>query len=672
MRLYPLLFAFLLAGAVSACSSAPRTVGPPNRPGAVTPPAPDVDAEEEGEPDVDEAPVEEVPVEETPPDTTDLAALAPDTGGQGYSTLSDDALRQWTEGFLSYYADHLQPLYYASAEAEWAANTRIAEDDTLTAARTRAANEALADFSGSVDVIQQARLLLDERDRLDPLQVRQLEQILYDAASNPQTVPDLVRERIAAETAQTETLYGFTFTLDGEEITPNEIDRRLRESEDVDERLAVWRASKEVGPELTEGLQELRRLRNETVQALGYDDYVQYQVSDYGMTTEEMLALMERLNEELRPLYREIHTWARYELAERYGEPVPDQIPAHWLPNRWGQDWSALVDVEGLDLDAALEDRSAEWLVEQAERFYVSLGFDELPESFYQKSSLYPLPPGADYKKNTHASAWHLDLGRDVRSLMSVEPNREWYETTHHELGHIYYYMAYTNPDVPLVLRGGANRAFHEAVGSLMGLAAMQPRFAAHIGLVEPEQDVAPDPIQSLLKEALNYVVFIPWSAGVMTEWEHDLYAAQLPVEQWNQRWWDLKRDYQGIVPPTDGRAAEGTAFNDAATKTHINNDAAQYYDYALSFVILFQLHDHIAREILHEDPRDTNYYGREEVGAFLREILTPGATVDWRELLQQTVGDDISAEPMLAYFEPLRRWLAEQNEGRTYTLPEL
>lgn len=672
MRLSTILLTLLLMVVAAACSSAPRTVGEPARPAQVTPPPPDVEAEEEGEPDEEDAPVQEVPVEETPSDTTDLAALAPDAGGQGYSALSDEGLRQWADGFLSYYTDNLQPLYYASAEAEWAANTRIVAGDTLTAARTRAANEALADFTGSVDVIQQARLLLDERDRLDPLQVRQLEQILYDAAANPQTVPELVRERIAAETAQTETLYGFTFTLDGEEVTPNEIDRLLRESEDVEERLAVWRASKEVGPELTDGLQALRRLRNETVQALGYDNYFQYQVSDYGMTTEEMLALMEQINEELRPLYRELHTWARYELAERYGEPVPDQIPAHWLPNRWGQDWSALVDVEGLDLDAALEERSAEWLVEQAEEFYVSLGFDELPESFYTKSSLYPLPPGADYKKNTHASAWHLDLGTDVRSLMSVEPTSDWYETTHHELGHVYYFMAYTNPDVPLVLRGGANRAFHEAVGSLMGLAAMQPRFAASVGLVEPAEDGGADPVQSLLKEALNYVVFIPWSAGVMTEWEHDLYAEALPAERWNQRWWELKREYQGIVPPADDRAAVGTAFNDAATKTHINNDAAQYYDYALSFVILFQLHDHIAREILDEDPRDTNYYGREEVGAFLREILTPGATVDWRELLQETVGSDISAEPMLAYFEPLRAWLEEQNEGRTYTLPEL
>ncbi|HIG75451.1 MAG TPA: peptidase [Bacteroidetes bacterium] len=580
---------------------------------------------------------------------------------------ADAFLEQYTRGFL--------PLYYASALAEWDANTRIVPGDSLTPARVRAANEALAAYTGAVPTIERARALLEQRESLTDLQVRQLEAVLYSAAQNPQTVAEVVRERIAAEAAQNDALFGYTFTLDGEEVTPNEIDRRLRESEDLAEREAVWLASKEVGPTLTPGLVELQRLRNQTVQALGYDDYFTYQVSDYGMTREEMLALMRQLNDELRPLYRELHTWARYELAEAYGEEVPEYLPAHWLPNRWAQDWTALADLAefssgatapGPTLDDALAQKTPEWIVEQAERFYVSLGLGEMPESFYTRSSLYPLPESAPYKKNTHASAWHLDLDNDVRSLMSVETNADWYETTHHELGHIYYYLAYTNPEVPPLLRGGANRAYHEAVGSLLGLASMQPRFLDTIGLeVEPPVN----PVQGLLREALNYAVFIPFSAGTMTNWEHDLYAENLPQEEWNARWWELAREYQGIVPPSADRAAPGAPFNDAATKTHINNDAAQYYDYALSNVLLFQLHDHIAREILDEDPRDTNYYGQTEVGDFLTAILSPGATVDGNELLEQTTGSGLTAQPMLDYFAPLMEWLQEQNEGREHTI---
>ncbi|NNF57631.1 MAG: M2 family metallopeptidase [Rhodothermaceae bacterium] len=577
------------------------------------------------------------------------------------------AIQREAQAFIDLYTRTLLPLYAESAEAQWAANTRIVDGDDTNAQRVQAADEAYAAFTGSAETIAQARAFLERRDDLTDLQVRQLDEILYAAASNPQTVPDLVRERIAAETAQNEQLFGFAYVLDGEEVTTNDLDRILRESNDVNDRMAAWSVSKSVGPTLSDGLERLVDLRNGVVQALGYDDYFSYQVSDYGMSSEEMVALMRQLNDELRPLYRELHTYFRYELAERYGVPVPDLIPAHWLPNRWGQDWGALVTVEGADIDPALEERGPEWLVEQSERFYQSLGFEPLPESFYTRSSLYPLPPDATYKKNNHASAWHMNLGRDVRSLMSVEPNRDWYETTHHELGHIYYYLAYTNPDVPPLLRGGANRAYHEAVGSLMGLASLQPRFLASVGLAAEGE--APDPIQTLFKEALNYVVFIPWSAGVMTEFEHDLYANTLPRERWNARWWELKARYQGIAPPEAGRAAVGSAFNDAATKTHINNDAAQYYDYALSNVLLFQLHDHIAREILGEDPRDTNYFGQPAVGDFLKDILSPGATVDGNELLRATTGRDLTAEPMLNYFAPLLEWLREQNAGRSHSI---
>lgn len=324
-----------------------------------------------------------------------------------------------------------------------------------------------------------------------------------------------------------------------------------------------------------------------------------------------------------------------------------------------------MVSVEGLDLDPVLEEKGPEWLVKQSERFYISLGFDSLPQSFYERSSLYPAPAGADYKKNNHASAWHMDLENDVRCLMSVIPNEEWYETTHHELGHIYYYISYTNPDVPPLLRGGANRAFHEAVGSMMGLAAMQKPFIAGLGLIDANAQT--DETQTLLKEALNYIVFIPFSAGVMTHFEQDLYAGELSKDELNKRWWELAEKYQGMVPP----ATRGEEYADAASKTHINNDAAQYYDYAISYALLFQLHDHIARNILNQDPRSTNYYGNKEVGDFLKEILKPGATRDWRELLKEVTGEDLSAKAMLNYFEPLMEHLKEVNKGRKYTLPE-
>ena len=568
--------------------------------------------------------------------------------------------------FIDQYTETFKDLSYRSALAEWRSNTHIVRGDDSNAQATRGAREALAAFAGSGEIIAQARSLLENQDQLLPEQKKQLRSILFLAADSPQTVPDLVKQRIAKETEQVETLYGFNFKVDGRTLTTNEIDRILRTSSDLRERQKVWEASKEVGKGLKEGLESVRDLRNRTVQALDYDSYFSYQVSEYDMTVGEMMALMDKFNRELRPLYRELHTWVRHRLAENYGTPVPDNIPAHWLPNRWGQDWNALISVKGLDLNAALKNKSPAWIIREAEKFYVSLGFEALPERFWTQSSLYPLPKDAAHKKNNHASAWHMDLEDDIRCLMSVENNADWYETVHHELGHIYYYRSYTRPEVPPLLRKGANRAFHEAIGSLMGLAATQRAFLAGREMVAKNARV--DQIQALLKEALGSVVFIPFSAGTMTRFEHDLYEENLPADEFNRRWWELARKYQGIKPPS----ARGEEFCDAASKTHISDDAAQYYDYTLSYVLLYQLHDTIAKKILKQDPHNTNYWGNREVGRFLDRLMRPGSSGDWRQLLRETTGSDLSAQAMLSYYAPLMDYLKKENRGRKHTLPDL
>lgn len=582
------------------------------------------------------------------------------------SCNNEKQVQQEAQAFIDNYTEEFVKLYANSSEAQWKFNTVIIEGDETNKLAAQAADEAMAAFTGSKENIEKARKFLESKEQLTDIQVKQLEGILYSAANNPETVAGLVKERIKAENDQVEKLYGYQYMLDGKKVSTNDLDGALKEETNEEKRLSAWNASKEVGPGLKDGLEHLRGLRNKTVQALGYNDYFTYQVSDYDMETEEMMETMERLMQELHPLYRELHTWMRYELAAKYGaKEVPDYLPAHWLPNRWGQDWSAAIEVEGLDINGVLAEKTPEWIVKEGEKLYTSIGFPALPETFWTKSSLYPYPNDSSVKKNNHASAWHMDLNEDVRSLMSVQPNAEWFETANHELGHIYYYMTYTNPDVPPLLRGGANRAYHEAIGSMMGMAAMQKPYLVGRGLIA--EDAETNEVQSLMKEAMNSVVFMFFSCGTMSHFERDLYVHDLPKDEFNSRWWKYVKEYQGIVPP----AERGEEYCDAATKTHINDDAAQYYDYALSYVLLYQLHNHIAKNILKQDPRATNYYGQKGIGDFLKEITYPGASKDWRVVLKESTGEELNAKAMLEYFEPLVDWLKEQNEGRKYTLPE-
>lgn len=569
------------------------------------------------------------------------------------------------DAFLSDYNTKFQSCLVAANEGQWLLNTHIVEGDTMTEKKAAAADEAIATFSGSKEITDRAIKFLEKKDSLGDLQVRQLNAIVFMAGSNPESAGDLVKQKIAAQNRQTGLLYGFKFNMNGKEVTPNDLDAVLQKSNNEKERLAAWMACKEIGKVLKPGVTDMRGLRNKCVQALGYQDFFAYQASEYGMSTDELMSTTRGMIRAIWPLYRELHTWARYELAKKYNKPVPDLIPAHWLPNRWGQEWSQLVEVKGFNLDPYLEKQGQEWIVKKGEEFYQSIGYSALPESFWQKSSLYPVKADAGYKKNTHASAWHMDNDKDVRSLMSVVPNTEWWSTALHELGHIYYYISYSNPDVPVILRSGANRAYHEAFGTMMGLASLQKPFLQGIGMMD--KNAQTNDTLLLLKEALDYVVHIPWGSGTMTEFEYNLYSKNLAPDQYNKLWWSLVKRFQGIEPAM----ARGEEYCDAATKTHINDDPAQYYDYSMSNVLLFQFHQHIANNILKQDPHATNYWGNKGVGDFLQTVMKPGASVDWKEHLKKSIGQEFSAKPMLEYFNTLMPYLKKINQGRNYTLPE-
>ncbi len=599
-----------------------------------------------------------------------LALLASSCGGPDRRAEHADppTAQAQADQLLALYDPILLALSTEATRAAWTASIDVTEEHT--GART-GAETAFSAFAGNAEIIERARALMAHEAELDDVTVRQVRGMLELAAAAPMTNPELARARVAAESAQSARLDGFQFCLARDEAgactqpaTTNDIDGVLGESRDLDERLNAWRESKAVGPTLRDGLIELQGLRNGVAREMGYDDFFQFQVSNYGMTTAEMMELLDRLITETRPLYEQVHCWARHELAARYGvDPPPRLIPAHWIGNRWGQSWPGLV--EGVNMDALMEGREPEWLVQQAERFYVSLGFPNLPRSFYELSDLYPVPEGETRRKNAHASAWHVDLREDVRSLMSVESNWDWFTTTHHELGHIYYYISYSNPDVPPLLREGANRSYHEGIGDLIGLAASQPPYLREIGLLSDEQQI--DEVRWLLDSALTGpIVFMPFAAGTMSHFEKELYADELPAERLNERWWEIVARYQGIAPP-EPRAADGC---DACTKTHINDDPAQYYDYALANVLVYQLHDHICRNLLQQDPHACNYYNRREVGEFLQTIMQPGATRDWREGLRENTGRDLTAEPMLEYYAPLMEYLRQQNQGRDCTWP--
>ena len=346
---------------------------------------------------------------------------------------------------------------------------------------------------------------------------------------------------------------------------------------------------------------------------MGYHSYFALQVADYGMTVDEMMKLLDDALETTKPLFDGLHCFAKYELAARFKRPPPRLIPAHWLGNRWAQTWPGL-DRGGQPRSAVQGGVGREHRQERRELLRLA----RLPQAARRRSGSARTStrcrPASPRKKNAHASAWDIDRAGDVRSLMSVEPNEEWFDTAHHELGHIYYFLSYDRPGgalpaarrrQPRLSRGGrrAGQAGQPADAlpgqgrrDARGQAARPDRLAAAVGArvdrVSPllRRDDEPLRARSLRRRSCRRP---SGSRGGGT----------------------TSPTFQGVVPPG---SREGDLC-DACTKTHINDDPAQYYDYALATMIKFQLHDHICTKILKQDVRACDYSGSKEVGDFLQ-----------------------------------------------------
>jgi peptidyl-dipeptidase A len=582
-------------------------------------------------------------------------SLALTIAHSSFAAENRSPIQERADHFLALTNAGYQALYQVNSEAQWNAVTDVTPQHD---AAVEATGKAYAAFNGNPAIIKETQDLLTHKAELNPLTVRELNQALLNAAEGPMTNPLLTNLRVAAETKQASLLNRFEFKLKGKPITANQIDDLLSSSTDLAERKAVWEASKESGPVLKDNLMRLRDLRNGVAGELNYPNYFALEVASYGLTTDEMLKMQDDFMRELRPLYLQLHTWAKYKLAEKFHQPVPKKIPAHWINNRWAQNWTGMI--EAANIDPYFKGKTPEWIAKTAENFYTGLGFQPLPQSFWIKSDLYPVPPGNPRKKNTHASCWHIDLEHDIRSLQSIEPNSEWFFAAHHELGHGHYFVAYSRPEVPPLLRIGAAPGFHEGIGELISLASSQVPYLQARGILPA--DFKADKTAFLLDDALaRSVPFIFFASGTMTHWEADIYAHQLEPDEWNDRWWKYVSEMQGVEPPSP----RGEEWADYATKTHINDTPAYYYNYAVATVLKFQLHDYIARNILHQPPQSCNYADNKQVGTFLNNILKKGGTEDWRKVLKEATGEELSTRAMVEYFKPLMTWLEDQNKGR-------
>lgn len=545
--------------------------------------------------------------------------------------------------------------------AAWVASTYITEDTQILAAAASAKLlGAQADLAKRADRYRGLDLPHDVRRRLDLLRTSLT---LYAPADPART------QELATIASRLEAMYGAGkyCPAGGQCLDLEQLGRIMATSRDPEELKRAWVGWRTVSAPMRGDFARLVQLANEGARELGFKDTGDAWRSKYEMPPGALPREVDRLWEQARPLYDALHCYVRGRLAAKYGEdvvPGARPIRADLLGDMWAQDWSNIHDVVApqgaapiYDLGAALRAKGLTpiEMVRTGERFFVSLGFDPLPATFWERS-LFVKP--ADRDVVCHASAWNIDDEDDLRIKMCIDITADDFYTIHHELGHSFYQREYNH--LPWLYRDSPNPAFHEALGDTIGL-SVTPEYLQRIGLVAEPPPASGD-ISLLLNEALGKVAFLPF-AVLVDRWRWGVFSGEISPPDYNRAWWDLRTRYQGVTPPVPRSEADF----DPGAKYHVAA-SVPYIRYFFAHILQFQLHRALCDAAGYKGPlHRCTIYGSAAAGERLRRMMAMGRSRPWPEALEAVTGSrQMDAAAMLDYFAPLKDWLDRQNRGRT------
>ncbi len=569
------------------------------------------------------------------------------------------------DAFIGRVEKDIRDHYVEDVAAQWVAATYITQDTGVLEAK---ANErVLTRLKAAIDESRK----FDGISGLSPETARSLELLRRQSAMPTPNNPEHLAE-LAALASKLGAAYGAgkycSNPADPKTCRNlNELSETLATTRDWDSSLQAWQGWHSVARGMRSDYQRFAELLNEGARDTGYDDAGHAWRSGYDMSPADMRAETDRLWGQVEPLYTQLQCFVRGRLERKYGGRMPKDgtIPAHITGNMWAQDWSALYPlvqpypgITGINVDAALKKLkyTPEKMVRSAEDFYTSLGMPALPASFYERSQLVR-PRDRDVV--CHASAWDLNLEGDVRIKMCITPTEEDFRTIYHELGHIYYFLAYNKE--PVLFQNGAHDGFHEAIGDTIEL-NLTPVYLNKIGLAGSARSNEKAVINAQMQLALKKIAFLPFGK-LIDEWRWGVFDGSIAADAYNAGWWNLRQKYQGVSAPI----ARSEEDFDAGAKYHVPGNTP-YMRYFLAHILQFQFQRALCKEAGFSGPlHECSVYGNQAAGEKLWAMLGEGASQPWQQTLEQMTGEQsMDASAILDYFAPLKGWLEEQNQGKT------
>ncbi|MGE3546740.1 MAG: M2 family metallopeptidase, partial [Kofleriaceae bacterium] len=482
----------------------------------------------------------------------------------------------------------LRKLYVDASVAAWANETDITPEHEDAAARAGAEQA-----KGITRLIKAARKFEPVLAQLDADTQRQFKLLKF--AGQPAPDDPAQADELAKIATEMNSIYGkgkVCSTVKGKEVCKDldALSKVLQKSRKPAELLKAWQGWHDtVGRAERDLFVKYVALANAGAQGVGFQNVASMWKSGYDMPEAAFEAEMDRLWSQTKPLYTQLHCYARRKLNKMYGDKVAPKtgpMPAHLLGNMWAQSWDWLFkELEPfpgqapVDVTASLASYDEKKMVRLGEAFYTSLGMPTLPETFWERS-MFQKPKGKEAV--CHASAWDVTYSNDLRIKMCIQKTHEDLVTIHHELGHHYYFSAYYK--LPILFQNAANDGFHEAIGDTAAL-SMTPGYLKEKKLLNKVVKNDKVTVNVQMHKALEKIAFLPFGL-VVDKWRWDVFSGKVKPEQYNEHWWALRKQYQGIVPPVT-RAA--TDF-DPGAKYHVPANVP-YMRYFLAAVLQFQFH---------------------------------------------------------------------------------
>jgi peptidyl-dipeptidase A len=565
------------------------------------------------------------------------------------------------EAFMRQAEARLSDLSIEQSHADWVHDNFITEDSEVLSATASERTTAAA-----TELVEQAKRF--DKLQLPPELARKFSLLkLFLVAPGPKD--SALRHEMTQIASSLESDYGkgkYCRTSNSDDcLDITAIERIMGSSRDPKELLDVWAGWHKVGAPMRQRYARFVELSNQGAREIGFKDTGAMWRSNYDLPPDQFSAELERLWQQVRPLYVSLHTYVRARLVEKYGAqavPPDGPIPAHLLGNPWAQEWGNVFPLMNLpektrtyDLTDLLKKKNvdARGMVRYGEGFFASMGFAPLPETFWQRS-LFLKP--ADRDVVCHASAWDIDAKDDLRIKTCLQVRDVDFITVHHELGHNFYQRAYKNQS--FFFRDGANDGFHEAIGDAIAL-AITPEYLQKVGLLNDVPSADSD-IPLLLRQALDRVAFLPFGL-LIDQWRWKVFSGEIKPADYNKAWWELRLKYQGVAPPV----ARSEADFDPGAKYHVAGNVP-YMRYFLARILEFQFYRSLCQASGYTGPlHRCTFYGSKEAGKKFNAMLEMGRSKPWPDELQALTGQrEMDASAILEYFAPLQKWLDEQNKG--------